>query len=376
MLILLRWIKANHTFWHNRMRCIMIRPDLLHLLLLVPVAITLHSVGAPSPPKLDPDWLDKFLKMDWEEGSKIEVESHQHGGNSHETMPHLAGGMHIPAQSVMAPHQNALLPQPLASLRQDGREPSITSALRGPATSQLGASHGEQALHLPGLPSFDTNSASFHTSITPDIGGAPSTSFVPASGSLHPVSSYGSSSGVSGQPEVHVHSPAIPLQLSAASAVPGEGLPSILRLSDNCVYQPSDKLMDEMFNFLLPSRPKLSTGMHRIPDEQIRFGFQQDTKHYFRAGIKVYVVQLPSQLVFIKFLPKEKLVQQAPFSQIMTIWSGQVNDGSSLLTLRGAWSVAAWLQSSVIRTPTVLQCVIKTEIFSDRMSGYAIVRKD
>ncbi|SPO22449.1 uncharacterized protein UTRI_01127 [Ustilago trichophora] len=356
----------------------MIRPNLHHLLLLLHVAISLHSVGAPSPPKIDPDWLEKFLEMDWEQGSKIEVETHQHGGNSHQSMSHLAGDMYIPAQSVVAPHQNALLHQSLASLRQDGREPSITSALRDPATSQpqLGASHGQQALHLPGLPSFDTNTASFHTSITPDIGGEPSTSFVPASGSLHPVSSYGTPSGVSGQPEVHVHSPAIPLQVSAASAIPGEGLPYVLRMSDTCVYQPSDKLMDEMFDYLLPSQPKLPAGMRRIPDELIRFGFQQDTKHYFRAGTKVYVVQLPSQLVFIRFFPKEKFAQQALFSQIMTIWSGEVNDGSSLLTLRGAWSVAAWLPDSVIRMPTVLPCFIKMEIFSDRMSGYAVVRKD
>ncbi|SPO21642.1 uncharacterized protein UTRI_01127_B [Ustilago trichophora] len=352
----------------------MIRTQLLHVLLLLFVAIVSYSVRAPSPPKLVPEWLEDFLKMDWEEGSKIELETHHQGGNPHESTSHSAAGMSIPAQNVAAPHQGALIHQPLPPFRQDGLEPSISSALGDPATAQPGALHREQLARLTNVPSFNTHPANSHTFATPDIGRAFSAPFVPASESLLPASSSRTSPGVSGQGEVHMHSPAIPLQLSVAAADPWEAY--IFRLSDNCVYEPSDELMDEMFQFLSPSRPNLPDGAHRIPKEEIRLRFQQNTKHYFRAGYKVYTVQLPSHLVFIRFFPTGKLVRQATFPQIMTIWSVETKEGSPLLTLRGAWSVATWVQPSVVQAPSVVPCAIKTEIFSDRMSGYAVVRTE
>ena len=139
-------------------------------------------------------------------------------------------------------------------------------------------------------------------------------------------------------------------------------------------WQPSERLMQEMTNFIVELRENGPTGLVRLFRSNDNDQFEHDSWRMFRATNKVFAVQLPSQMVLIKLTGQTTFVQMNPYPITMSIWTLELHDGQQKLGLRGLFGVQDKMSHSLRDSEVTTGYSVKRQIFDEREPGPVLLR--
>ncbi|GAC97013.1 hypothetical protein PHSY_004597 [Pseudozyma hubeiensis SY62] len=124
-------------------------------------------------------------------------------------------------------------------------------------------------------------------------------------------------------------------------------LPTKLLIPDVYTWSPSKRLAEEMKTFVVGIDERLLDDMVALSLDWTDRYAMMNSLTQFRARTKVVAVQLPSDVVFVKFFSKHKLDDSNPLHLTMTLWTFHLSgtEGSkSSLVLRGISGVSSRIE--------------------------------
>lgn len=292
----------------------------LHMLALCAmVMMVLHQAVAPSPPNSTPEWLERFLAMEWKEASEfsdlLADQGRGHGsGVSFSRQDQRSGGS----------DSTDLLPSYTGGHPESQPRDMSLSSMAIPSASQLPE---QRSLSPP-------RSSTTQTHDLPDV-------------------------------SVHLYR-AVPYTLAT--------LPAVLSLPADFVWLPSQQLMVETLDFFAHIRSDLPASMTRLDVDERAILFQRGSWDYFTPKTKAHAIQLPTQVVFVKFSVQDRFVANNPRPQTMSIWTLENERGQSALGLRGLWGIRSIVQHIFTQSPASVSYTAKGLPFG--RIGHALYRQD
>ena len=349
----------------------MFQSCLHQLVLFLLLTIFSNTVSAPSPPRTSPDWVEKFLAMDWEQASKFSQELADQLHTHHEPIPP------VPVTEDFSDAVNPTLPsQPTAAFDAPERNlaPASSYGIGTIAERQSGSwQQQSRDLNLP----YNPNPVTFRAE-NPRRSGemalpAPMLSSTPAHLSIagEPLLSLPRQ-----EADVQDTLPDVSVRHFTAARYTLATLPSVIRLPSSYVWLPSTLLIEEMTEFMATVRRDLPASMVLLHLDESSGTSALKSSEQFNFKNKAFAVELPSQLVLVKFFRKNRLVKNNPKATTMTIWTLELEDGQHVLGLRGVWGISSKVQYIFKTAPGLVGYIVRDRMFEDDTFGSFLLRQD
>lgn len=296
----------------------------LDLILCMVLLLALSErVASPLPPQPSEGWLEDFLAMDWKDAADFSNRFNVLESGRHPSTPSAdnlfprpmepSGGAQAAGSSIEPRPKRSRLTVP-----ETGRSPRSTVepwVQHSPTRSQAQPDFVALAAADIHFRSHSGSSNSFERPISND--------------------------DFESKLRHRTEEPFRPSGMTLAT------LPTKLLVPDVYTWSPSTRLAKEMKAFVLGIDDRLRDDMVPLSlDWTDRYAVMNSLVQ-FKARSKVVAVQLPSDVVFVKFFSKHKLVRSNPHLLTMTLWTLHLSntEGSqSWLVLRGISGVSSRIE--------------------------------
>ncbi|CDR87822.1 uncharacterized protein SPSC_03538 [Sporisorium scitamineum] len=291
-------------------------------------------VAAPSPPLSSPHWLEAFLAMNWRDTVDFSQQLDEDGSS------HPAG--------------------------VSGATDAMSSTVRGDPSNRPPALAVQGAVY-PGFPfSFPSRIASIIVlPVQLNVQAQRAATFRNAdtgwysSSNVFDMRTSRSSREASAGPSIREVSE----RLGGFQTQTLATLSDIIHLPITYTWLPSHTLLVEMEQYVVRLDARLQGEMFRVTSLVDSEHNGMPSHSMFLGQSKVYAIQLPSRIVFVKLFKPNRFDSTSPTQRTtmntLTIWSLDLGDSQFPLALRGVWSITSGVQRKVTESLLAVKYLVR-----------------
>lgn len=348
------------------------------LLLTLLLSSTIALIGAPPPPPTTaPEWLDKFLAMDWKEVENLsrELDERRSEGHAETSALPLASSSTNQARQAR-PFPSAFLNMLLKHIQGETTNNELAAIAEHLRPDQQLDGRGESIIRKqPPNEASQANAATdkvVHIHDPPRLANrvdqAVQRAQEPKQG-LTPANI----DRLRRLMQERARPGALPMQVSDLRLL-ASALPARLPVPSAYTRAFSGQLTEELREYLAGLRSTEVVEKEMIDLNIDGEGSLYPTHEFFRPSTQAQVVRLPSRLVLIKAFTRQKFRVKHRLPITLTMWTLEEQRDGQVLMLRGVYGVSQRL-SHAIRDSTDFSYVVRNLRLSGTYAGVHMILK-